>query len=91
VIILDLEAVDQIDATGEETITKLVERLGTADIKFYIARGRKPVLDAFKRSGLYDKIGEDHFFRERTPASKHAKEHFGDAIDIEPILKSLKA
>ncbi len=89
VIILDIEPVDQIDATGEETLNRILERLSAADIEFYIARGRKPVLDAFKRSGLYDKIGKNHFFRERTDASKYAKKKFGDAIDIEPILKPM--
>jgi SulP family sulfate permease len=89
VIILDLESVDQIDATGEETIGRIVERLVAADIMFYIARGKKPVLDAFKRSGLYDKIGNENFFRERTDASKYAKKQLGDAIDIEPILKPM--
>jgi len=89
VIILDLESVDQIDATGEETLSRILERLSAADIEFYIARGRQPVLEAFKRSGLYDRIGENHFFRERTPAAKQAKEKFGDAIDIEPILKTM--
>jgi SulP family sulfate permease len=89
VIILDLESVDQIDATGEETLSRILERLTSADIEFYIARGKKPVLDAFKRSGLYDKIGERHFFRERTDASKFAKEKLGDKVDIEPILKPI--
>ena len=89
VIILDLESVDQIDATGEETLARILDRLVSADMKFYVARGRKPVLDAFKRSGLYDKIGEKHFFRERTNAAKYAKKALGDAIDIEPILKPI--
>jgi SulP family sulfate permease len=89
VIILDLESVDQIDATGEETLSRILDRLVAADIAFYIARGRKPVLDAFKRSGLYDKIGEKHFFRERTSAAKYAKEVLGDEVDIEPILKTM--
>ncbi|MCK5813551.1 MAG: SulP family inorganic anion transporter [Cocleimonas sp.] len=89
VIILDLESVDQIDATGEETLSRILERLSAADIEFYIARGRQPVLAAFKRSGLYDRIGDDHFFRERTPAAKHAKEKLGNEIDIEPILKPI--
>ena len=88
-IILDLESVDQIDATGEETLSRILERLIAADIAFYIARGRKPVLDAFKRSGLYNKIGEENFFRERTNASKYAKKQLGDAVDITPILKSI--
>jgi SulP family sulfate permease len=89
VIILDLESVDQIDATGEETLSRILERLSAADIEFYVARGRQPVLAAFKRSGLYERIGADHFFRERTSAAKQAKKKFGDEIDIKPILKTI--
>jgi SulP family sulfate permease len=88
-VILDLESVDQIDATGEETLSRILERLVAADIAFYVARGKKPVLDAFKRSGLYNKIGKENFFRERTSASKYAKKQLGDTVDITPILKSI--
>ena len=42
--------------------------------------------DAFIRSGLMDKIGDDRFFRERTQAARFAKEKFGDEIDIESLL-----
>ena len=86
VLILDLEAVDQVDATGEEMLSNLSDRLMTAGIDFYIARAKKQILDAFERSGLYHKIGEERFYRERTQAAKAAKEKLGDAIDIEPLL-----
>ena len=86
VVILDLEAVDQVDATGEEMLSNLADRFMTAGIEFYIARAKKQVLDAFERSGLYRKIGEERFTRERTQAAKIAKEKLGDEIDIEPLL-----
>jgi SulP family sulfate permease len=86
VLILDLEAVAQVDATGEEMLSNLADRLMTTGIEFYIARAKKPILDAFERSGLYHKIGEERFTRERTDAARDAKEKLGDAIDIEPLL-----
>ena len=86
VLILDLEAVAQVDATGEEMLSNLADRLMTAGIEFYIARAKKETLDAFERSGLYHKIGEERFTRERTEAAKAAKEKLGDVIDIEPLL-----
>ena len=86
VMILDFESVDLIDSTGEETIARIVERLEAAGIELYIARAKSSMLDAFTRSGLIEKIGEDRFFRERTLAARFAKEKFGDAIDIEPII-----
>jgi len=38
VIVLDLEAVDQIDATGEEMLGHMSSRLAEAGIEFYFSR-----------------------------------------------------
>ncbi|MEH6455660.1 MAG: sulfate permease [Cocleimonas sp.] len=86
VMILDFESVDLVDSTGEETLTRVVERLEAAGIELYIARAKRSMLDAFTRSGLMEKIGKERFFRERTIAARYAKEKFGDEIDIEPLL-----
>ena len=89
VLILDLESVDLVDSTGEETLARIAERLEAAGIELYIARAKKAVRDAFVRSGLMDKIGKERFFRERTQASRYAKEKLGDDVDIEPLLKPI--
>jgi SulP family sulfate permease len=89
VMILDFESVDLVDSTGEETLSRIAERLDTAGIELYIARAQKNMRDAFIRSGLMDKIGEERFFRERTQAARFAKEKFGDEIDIESLLKPI--
>ncbi len=86
VIILDLEAVAHIDATGEEMLSHLSERIRSAGIDFYIARAKFMVTDVLKRSGLYDKIGEGHFFNKRITAIQKLKEKFGDEIDVEPLI-----
>jgi SulP family sulfate permease len=91
VLILDMEAVDQVDSTGEEMLEKLADRLKSAGIEFFVARIKLRVYESFQRSGLSQHIGENRFFRERTLAAKHAKEMLGDAIDIEPILKPMQA
>lgn len=89
VLILDFESVDLIDSTGEETIGRIAERMEAAGIELYIARAKKAMRDAFIRSGLMDKIGEDRFFRERTQAARYAKEKLGDEIDIDALLKPI--
>ncbi len=86
VMILDFESVDLVDSTGEETLTRIVERMETAGVELYIARAKRSMIDAFSRSGLMEKIGKERFFRERTIAARYAKEKFGDEIDIEPLL-----
>ncbi len=86
VIVLDLEAVDQIDATGEEMLSHMYSRLAEAGIEFYFSRVKFKVEDAMKRSGLYDKIGTEHFYVKRTRAIKAIKEKYGDAVDVSHLI-----
>jgi len=82
VLVLDLETVDQIDVTGEEMLSHMSERLNEAGIEFFITRPKFKITDALKRSGLYDVIGEEHFFSKRAEAFKAIKKKYGDQIDI---------
>lgn len=86
VLVLDLEAVDQIDATGEEMLSHMSERLAEAGIEFYISRAKFKVIDALKRSGLYDTIGEEHFFVRRTRAIKAIKDKYGSSVDVSHLI-----
>ncbi len=86
VIILDLEAVEQIDATGEEMLTQMSEHLKEAGIEFFISRAKFKVIDALKRSGLYDIIGAEHFFAKRVRALIYAKEKYGEQVDISHLV-----
>ncbi len=87
VLILDLEAVDQIDATGEEMLMHMSERLDEAGIEFFITRPKFKLSDALKRSGLYDRIGEEHFFAKRVQALDAIKEKYGQQVDMSHLLK----
>ena len=58
------------------------ERLQEAGIEFYITRAKFKVTDALKRSGLYDRIGEEHFFGKRAFAMEAIKAKYGDAVDM---------
>ena len=88
VLILDLDAVTEVDATGEDMLFNLADRMKKIGIEFYIAKANKSVRTSFKRSGLMEKIGEDRFFRERARAIRHAKTLFSEGeIDIDPLIK----
>jgi SulP family sulfate permease len=89
-VVLDIEAVDQLDSTGEEMLKNLYDRLESVGIELYIARAKVHIEAAFKRSGLYQHIGEQRFFRQRTDAVKAAKEKMGDEIDISMYLKPVR-
>ena len=86
VIVLDLEAVDQIDATGEEMLGHMSSRLAEAGIEFYFSRVKFKVVDALKRSGLYDRIGAEHFYVKRIRAIKAIKEKYGDSVDVSHLI-----
>lgn len=88
-VVLDIEAVDQLDSTGEEMLKNLYDRLESVGIELYIARVKPHIEAAFKRSGLYQHIGAQRFFRQRTDAVKAAKEKMGDDIDISMYLKPI--
>ncbi len=86
VLVLDLEAVDQIDATGEEMLTHMSQWLEEAGIELYITRPKFKITDALKRSGLYEVIGEEHIFAKRVRALKAIKEKYGDQVDISHLV-----
>jgi len=86
VLVLDLEAVDQLDATGEEMLSHMSERLQEAGIEFCITRPKFKLEDALKRSGLYDVIGEQHFFAKRSRAIKSITERYGSSADVSHLL-----
>lgn len=87
-VVLDLEGVGQVDATGESMLEKLTDQLQSIGIELYIARSKSQVYAAFERSGLLQHIGKEHFFYERKDALKHAKQRFSDTVDIAPLQLS---
>jgi SulP family sulfate permease len=77
-IIIDAEAINSIDATGEEMLHNLAERLGETGVELLFARAKKQIWDVFRRTGLTKKLGDDHFFALRTHAFNYAWEQLGD-------------
>ena len=63
-------------------LTHMSERLQEAGIDFNIARAKFKVTDALKRSGLCDRLGEEHFFGKRAFAMDAIKEKYGNALDM---------
>jgi len=86
VLILDLEAVDQIDATGEEMLGSLADGLLQANIAFYICRPGFKLLDTLKRSGLQPRIGEHNIFAKRNSAINAAVERFPGLVDVSHLM-----
>ena len=61
-LLLSGQGITEIDATGEETLRHLVDRLRATRIQVAITDLSDNVLDVLKRSHLYNRIGEENIF-----------------------------
>ena len=62
VVLVDFEAVTEVDATALITIRDLIEELERAGIDLRLARVRTHVLDLMRTTGLDDLIGHEHIY-----------------------------
>jgi SulP family sulfate permease len=76
-IIVDMAGINQIDASGEDVLSGLLERCSANGVEILFARmeGIEMVL---KRSGFVDQFGEDRFYERRTDALRYAWKELGD-------------
>ncbi|MCU7914613.1 MAG: sulfate permease [Candidatus Thiodiazotropha sp. (ex Gloverina cf. vestifex)] len=81
-IILDGEGINQIDATGEEVLHHLWERLQAQGITLVVARMKKQFMDTIRRTGLREKMG-DNFFSRIGLALNYIWNQLGDSYDQE--------
>ncbi|QWR79004.1 STAS domain-containing protein [Candidatus Magnetomonas plexicatena] len=67
-LILCCEGINEIDATGEETIGTLISRLNDRNIDVSFVGLKDQVIEVLKRTGLYDKIGSRRIFTTESKA-----------------------
>ena len=60
-LVLDAEAISELDASGAEAIQQLVDDLRANDITLVVARMKQPTRDRADATGLTDLIGADNF------------------------------
>jgi MFS superfamily sulfate permease-like transporter len=58
-VVLDFEAVSQVDVTGEEALRSVHDTLDALGIRLFVARAKSRVRDALRRGGTLDVLGED--------------------------------
>jgi SulP family sulfate permease len=78
-LIVDAEGINQIDASGEQALRGVVERLRAIGIDVYFTRAKRQFTDALERTGAMEYIGRDHFFR----WNQHALEHLWARLEPE--------
>jgi SulP family sulfate permease len=87
-IILVSNGINDIDASGEETLSLLIDRVRSAEIDISLSGINEKVMDVLKRTHLREKIGEDHIFptMEKAISALYAKTHRGGAEEICPLM-----
>jgi MFS superfamily sulfate permease-like transporter len=61
-IIICAEAINDMDASGQESLALVVERVRSAGIDISFSNIHQPVMEVLKRTHLLYKIGEDHIY-----------------------------
>lgn len=70
-VIIDGSTINDIDSTAESVLNEMIDELAKDGIELYFTNIKGYLRDIMKRSGLYDKLGEDHFFFSKKDAVKH--------------------
>ncbi|MFS0644624.1 SulP family inorganic anion transporter [Siminovitchia sp. 179-K 8D1 HS] len=75
VILLDMQHVTMIDATGEDKLASIIGNINKAGSTVLISGLPDWGIELFKKSGLYDKIGASSFFPDESSAKESAFLH----------------
>ncbi|UCD17626.1 MAG: STAS domain-containing protein, partial [Candidatus Zixiibacteriota bacterium] len=88
-ILLVGNGINELDASGEEMLSLMVDRLREADIDISISGLNDQVQDVMRRTMLLDKIGEDHLYRNADRAIKaiHEAAHRDSPEEPCPLVK----
>jgi MFS superfamily sulfate permease-like transporter len=70
-------AINEVDASGESMLSNLIPRLKEKNFEIFFTGLNDSILDVLRRTGLYEVVGEDNFFRNVSQAVDfiHAKAH----------------
>ncbi len=87
-IIIVSNGINDIDASGEETLSLLVDRVRSAGIDISMSGVNESVMEVFKRTNFVEKIGEDHIYPTMEAAIKgtHEEAHRDGEEDICPLI-----
>lgn len=72
------DGINQLDASGEEVVHHLVERLRQSGVELVFSGLKKQVLDVMRNTGLIDLVGEHNIFATEDQALAAIYERLGD-------------
>lgn len=76
-ILIVANGINDIDASGEETLSLLVDRVRSAGVDISLSGVNESVMKVFRRTHLKEKIGDDHLFptMEKAIGTVHRNTH----------------
>jgi SulP family sulfate permease len=77
------DGINQIDATGEDTLAHLADRLKVAGISLLFTGLKKQTLEVLRRTGFYDRIGAESFFRTEDQALDFVWKKLGNNHEVD--------
>lgn len=82
-VIIVANGINDIDASGQEALSFVVDRIRSAGLDLSISGANESVMAALTRTHLISKIGEDHFYPSISTAINfiHEKTHQGEGED----------
>lgn len=72
------DAINQLDASGEEVVHHLIDRLKLAGVTLVFSGLKKQVLDVMRHTGLFEVISQDNIFPTEDQAINAIYERLGD-------------
>lgn len=72
------DAINQIDASGEEVVHHIIDRLKATGVTLVFSGLKKQVLDVMRNTGLFDVIGQANIFATEDQAITAIYERLGD-------------
>ncbi len=90
-VVLVGNGINELDASGEDILSLLADRLHEAGVKFSVSGCNDKVLRVMKRTHLYDKVGHENFYRSVSRAVEqiHAEAHLDNRDEDCPLLTHL--
>jgi len=77
------EGINQVDATGDQVLSHLAERLRARGVEMLFTGLKQQVMDVFQRTGFYQRIGERHFFRTESAALEYVWNSLGNGHEVD--------
>jgi len=74
-IVIVADGISDLDASGEEVLSLLVDRVRAAGLDISFSGVNESVMAVFQRTHLVEKIGEDHIYPTREKAVRTIHEH----------------